>query len=54
MNWAMAHGHLRYRDVADGEWQTRFQYRVDAGNRVSVEVTQIGETEELDEPEHYA
>jgi hypothetical protein len=48
--WGAVHGYLRYTDLATTEWQTHFRYHQDRFGHWSVEVLDVGKTEDLGEP----
>lgn len=52
VKWAEAIGYLRYLDLADTEWQTRFRYRQNASGQFSVEVLGYDKTSKLGEPDY--
>jgi hypothetical protein len=52
VNWAMAKGFVRYKDLSRGEWQTHFAYRSLPDGSFYVEVLAVGTTDELGEPRY--
>ena len=54
VTWATAKGFLLYLDATGTEWQTHFVFRVDAQDRISVDVLRVGTTEDLGEPQYNA
>ena len=52
VKWPEAIGYLRYLDLAGTEWQTHFRYRQNTGGQFSIEVTDVGKTSALGEPDY--
>jgi hypothetical protein len=52
VKWAEAEGYVSYSDLAGTEWQTRFRYRQNSAGQLSVEVTAVGKTRDLGEPQY--
>jgi hypothetical protein len=52
VKWSEAVGYLRYSDLAGTEWQTRLRYRMNTDGQYAVEVTAVGKTSVLGEPDY--
>jgi hypothetical protein len=52
VKWPEVVGYVRYLDLAETEWQTHFRYRQNAAGQYSVEVTRVGTTSDLGEPDY--